>query len=472
MRRPDVVVGAALAVAALAVRLPLLHAAPYGDEAAHYAMARNLGFLDRTVHYPGLRDPLQLYPLTLGRPLFALLYAPASWFGFTAFRLLGMLVSCTVAVLVYALARRLGGGRCLAGLAGAVAALHPVLVVWGSRVFPDAAMTAFVLAALLAHDRGRPRLALLLAFAGAMTKETAIPAVLALAVPAAVRAVAQARRDGASVLRRAWFPVAIALGSGLGVAASYAAYPKLPGWATGGSWTAALESLLVSAWVLPAAFVGVWEPRARPLLWALASTLAFYAAFVLLRGGAVNAWYAILPASLGLVAVAVGAQKGFAGAAPRRLAGVGASGLMVALLVAPVVGAGTQSLHPLQPRPESGLRRATAAAASEFAYVAAARAFQDQRDPAVVVEIDLEWFWIVYPFEGAHATHYVNTFLWNVTSPDATLVHEALHGADLVWLQDYNTTFDQAFRATYAPCQVFAQGPLVAYDVRACPATR
>ncbi|MFA5944355.1 MAG: hypothetical protein WC876_07820 [Candidatus Thermoplasmatota archaeon] len=474
----DAAAAAGAFVVALALRLSMLPAAPYGDEAAHYSMARTLGFLDRSVHWLDLEIPFQLYPLTLGRPVFAVLHAPGAAFGFSAFRLLGMVYAALLAPLAYGLARHLGVRRPLSLAVAFAIGVVPSFVVWGARTFPDNAMASLAVAGLWAWVAGRPRLASALLLAACWTKETAIPVVVGLAVYELARGIRSRLSKG---LRgwsgwrprggEAWLLGTVVVAPLAGIAA-YVAVPKLPGWTTGGTLGSAVETLLLSSWLFgPALVAAACVPRARPIVAALAALLAFYAVFIVVRGGGINGWYAILPGALALVASAVALDTGLRSVHwPRPAAGLATAGLCLVLAVGVAGGHGgiATAMHPLDPRSEPGLAPSIRFVAAENGWLTNAIEFQERQAPARVLEMDLAWYWIDYPFAGSAATLFSYTVSYEEGRiPIGTLV-EWGESSDLTWLQDWNSTFHQAFKATYADCRVFESGQLNAYYLQTC----
>jgi hypothetical protein len=466
----DAAAACGLAAVALVPRLALLRATPYGDESAHYAMARTLGFLDRSILWIGPEVPFQLYALTLGRPGFALLHFPAALHGFEAFRAFGILVAAALAPLSYALVRAHGGRWPAATVAGAAVALLPAFVVWGGRVFPDSGMALFALGGLLAWRLERPRLAAGLLLAACLVKETAIPLLATLAALALVRGV-RSRRSLLPLTRgELWLLAALAL-SPAGILASYLAYPQLPGWTTGAALPSALELLVLSSWLLVPAAVGVLVPQTRVLAACLCGLLAFYALFILVKDGGVNGWYAIVPGALAIVTAALLVDHGLRSAGWPRLLAPPAAAALAFLLAAGVAGAGVSlaaTLHPLDPRPEAGLASTVRFVHQEHLFLRHAIEVQESRAPRTVLQMDTSWFWIAYPFAGSGSSAFANTAAY---PPDAIPVERLVsiaEGSDLTWLEDRNTTFHQAFRQTYSDCRVFEEGTLAAYDLRGC----
>lgn len=473
----DVLLGTVLLVGALLARWPLVSAAPYGDEAAHFVMARSLGFLDGSLVWSGSGDPFDLWPLVLGRPFFALAHFPGAQAGFEGFRVGGVLYASLLPATAFGLLRGLGCARWLAGSAATAAVLHPTFVVWGTRIFPDSLMAVLVMAAVAAWAAGRPALGSTLVVLACWTKETAWAAGLGLAALAAWTAMADARRRGRSAMRAAladravrWSVGALAVGA-VPLAVGYLAFPRLPGWAMGGEFAPAWERLWLVSWFALAPLAALAVPRARPLAAAGLGLIGFYLAFHALRGGSIQSWYAVLPGVVGLSCVAVVLDAAFKSAAWPRLASAPVGCLVAAALVAALAGTAGPSaaFHPLAPSREPGLAESIAFVRAEGADIGAAWEFQREARPSNVLLLDVLWFWVGFPVAGLDSTKIAYPVL---TLPQEVPVEQLAgqaESSDLVWMQDWNGTFERAFQTTYADCEVFAAGNWVAFRAKDCP---
>src|ERR1041385_3681471 len=337
--RTDTAAAAALAVAAFAVRWPLLTAPVYGDEAAHFAMARRLGTSAHISYFEG--GPWSLAHLVVGRPLFALLHAPGAWAGFEGFRWLGAAFSALLPAAAYVLARRLGVRAGPAFAAGAAVAVHPAFVVWGARVFPDSLMALLAVAGLAAHAAGRTRRAAALLLAAAWAKESALAALAGLVAFEAAKLLKGGRAAWTEGGRtQAWHraqPFAALLVAPIPLLVGHAMFPLWPGYAPGGDLRSAAETLWPSSWFLLPLAAAWWIPRARPVAAASAGLVAVYGFHVRGRGRVVRGWYVALPGALGLVLAATVGDAGLRSRRWPRMAApplaVGLAGLMVAAVV-------------------------------------------------------------------------------------------------------------------------------------------
>jgi hypothetical protein len=472
-RLVDAAVAAVLAALAFAARWPLLGAPVYGDEAVHYAMARRLGGSGGISFFEG--GPWTLAHLVAGRPLFALLHAPGAWFGFEGFRVLGAAFSALLPAAAYVLARRLGARPWLAAGAGAAVALHPSLVVWGARVFPDSLMAVFVVAGLAAHAAGRKGLAWLLVVAAVWVKESALGALGGLLVFEAV-ALARERsaagtKWGTQGLWRRARPLAALAVAPVPLLVGHALFPLWPGYASGGDVRSALEPLLLSSWLL-APLAAAWAvPRARPAAAAATGLLALYALHAAVRGRLLQGWYAVLPAALALALAAAVVEAGLRSRRWPRLAApplaVGLAGLMV-LAVAGTTALGALA-HPVQPRGEAGLPDTVDAVRREGADAEAMVRFQEARRPATVLEVDVFWHSVDYPLSGTRSTVVAYPVMAPLAPGAAARLGADGESSDLTWVQHWgDTPFEAAFVGTYGDCKVFAAGAWTAYDLAGC----
>jgi hypothetical protein len=465
-----------LAAAAFALRSPLLDDAPYGDESGHYMMARTLGVFGDDLPVVGTGATLELSRLVVARPVFALAFAPFAWLGFAGFRFAGVAAAALVAPALFAAVRSWGGQRAVAAVAGGVYALHPYLVAWQSKVFPDSLMALLFLLGLARLGRGRVAEAAGLLLLACWAKESAVPAVLGLAAACLAPAAWRRFRGGADrLLDRTTLLLLGAAGAGtLATATSVLAGGTPPGWGRGGSLPAALETLLLSSWLLLPLVGGLLARASRPWCSAALATLGAYAAHMLVRGGAVEGWYVPLPAALALGGAGLAAchllrrrhrQPRAARAATAAMAA------LAALLLVPVLGtagAAAWIVHPADPRDDPGLLATWASGSPEGRDLEAAARFHRGVAPARVLQVDVLWFYALHPFGGSHATTVAFTVgPW--ATGDAGRVAQAAERADVTWMHLWGTPLEEALAETYRDCLLFEQGPWRAYGAAACP---
>lgn len=332
-------------VLAVAVRWSILDAHPYTAEAAHYAMSLHLwnGVGNVGSLFSDVR-PDDFSWFFWQRPLLCLLYWPAAQLGFEAYRGAHVLVAGAVPVLAAVLLRHLAVPRPYAYGAAAVLAVHPVLVPWGVLVLPDTTVAAFVLAGLLAAHDGRPAATAASLLAGAWVKEVAIVATATLLLLALWRE-ADGSRARLWPLRLGRFATALLPAAALSVVPLGASLllpgAAVPGFRIGGGLDQSLERLFLLVWLAPLPAIGLLVPRVRRLCLVALAWPAFFVAYHLATGKAIEVWYNVVPATMVLCAAA--ATLGLAprdGPAPRRWAPAAASVAVTLLLAVQVTVSG------------------------------------------------------------------------------------------------------------------------------------
>lgn len=293
---------AAAYLVALAVRWTILDAGPYTAEAAHYAMARNL--------WRGVDNLDSLFEDVVPddfawffwqRPLLCLVFWPGASLGFTAFRVEHVLLSSLVPVLAATLLRQLGTRPAWAYAAALALAVHPVLVPWSVLVLPDSLVAAFALAGLLAAHDGRPFATAAFLLAGAWVKEVGAVTAAALFLLACWRD-ADGSRASLWPLRLGPFATPL-LAAGLLAAVPLAVslqlpYGTVPGFRVGGDLAVDLERLFLLVWLAPVALLGLALPATRRLAAVALAWPAFFVAYHLGTGKAIEVWYHVVPATL------------------------------------------------------------------------------------------------------------------------------------------------------------------------------
>lgn len=315
---PGLVVGLALWALAIAVKLPILRAQPYGDENLHCAVA--LHPFDPMQGYTTIWGQGMVLPTFWQRPAYYVLFHFPATLGFEAFRTTHAALASLVAPLGALLLRRHGASRLATACAGTALAIAPILALWGALAFVDGLMTVALLAFLLARHARRWSLAGALALVAIWTKETALIPVAALLAVDLVRAL---RRGHASLYplrlqpREAALAAAVALGP-MPLAWAIANGLLPPGGPAHGTWAQVAALLLPSPWLLPLLALGLRWRRSRFLsaagLAACASLLALHGA-----GRAVEAWYAVPTYTLGVLGCAASADAWVRAAWARRL---------------------------------------------------------------------------------------------------------------------------------------------------------
>lgn len=390
---------------ALSVHAHAVVHAPYGDEAFHYAAATRLWQPDSNVHVFYASESLDFNLLFWQRPVFFLLLAPAAAISFDAFQMFHTLLVSALPVVIVGLARSLGVARLSAGAVGLSAGIHPLLVVWTTRMFPDGLAATFALTALLLWTRGRHAHAVAVALAATWIKETAGLVLIALVVLWVFPAVARRLRlSPAEKPAGPWWgaPVALAVAP-LPIMYSLYLGGRFPGWVRDGNASTLLNVLVGSVLVFPFLVASLAFPRAR-LVGAMAiGYLAFFFGYAVFYNHQVQGWYVAIPLSLALVASAAAAhgldeevRRRFATRARPFLTILLA--LLVAVSVLPTGSAGRSIISGGLPGGPASLGATSAFMHLEGAdMVAAIDAFERTTESKVVV-VDASWLYLYYPF--------------------------------------------------------------------------
>jgi hypothetical protein len=451
---------------AAAVRLTLLDGPLFGDESAHYAVARGWG-----------DDPSNVYPeyglneaLWWQRPLFSLLLAPGAAVGLLAYRVEHALLAALLPLAVASVVRKAGARPLLAAGAGLAVALHPTFVLWGARAFPDSIMATLALAGLRAHQSGRPLATAALFAAAAWTKEAALP----LAAGLLAWATWTARRRGEAVL----WPLRLDRAStGLLGAVLLGALPTaytavvldspLPGWSGAPFAATGAAGLVVTAWLLVPVVAGLAWPRSRPYsLAALAFAAAALAHAAL--GHGLAAWSVVAPAALTVVGAAIALDEAgrHASGAVRASGRAATAALAVALLVLAAVPNTVLAKEVAAPagRPPASLGQLSGELHGDALADAVAAIRDDQWD--VVFLVDVGWYHVDHPFaQRAGAVG------WSYTGVSIPLDEwtRAVEGSSVTVLATTDRPLNVALRSTYADCVQANPGGFLVIDGPLCP---
>ncbi|MEK6985001.1 MAG: hypothetical protein AABX89_01290 [Candidatus Thermoplasmatota archaeon] len=451
----------ALYAVALAIRLWVAGGQPYGDEAAHYYVARHLGAGPTNV-FP----PQEMEFLFWQRPFFSLLLWPGAQFGFEAYRLQGHLVSALLPVLV-ALLVRSGGGRVGWSIAtGLVAAAWPPVVLWSVRVFPDPLLAALVLLGLLAWRSGRIGTAAALFLAATWVKEVGYLVPFALFATGLVAAL-RTREASLWPLRLNRPLTALAASLVLGPLPLLYDLAILggpaPGWSTSPLNISHLDGLFFSVWLIPLLGLGLRWPTTRNL----SAVALLYPGFYILysmTGRGIEAWYMVLPSLLVLAAASLTLHEASTRVRP-ALRAVPAALVAVALLVAflPSGTALRDLATPASPE-QASLSELADGLARDTRLTEALDAIPEPQTVGIF-SVDMPWFYVAYPlterfaFLGVGLTVFGTLPEWRAAFDDADWTVVAKNDAEL----------NRAIRAGYADCLRHDNPDFAVFETDACP---
>lgn len=450
---------AVLYAVAAAVRLAFAKTRAYGDEAHHYYIARHFG--DGPHNILNMADNQWLF---WWRPLFSLLLSPGAQFGFDGFRVGYMLMAAGIAPVVWWWLRGRGVSQGASVAAGVVAALHPFLLLWGVRAFPDGLMAVWYVLGLALWERGRRVAGAATLLAACWTKEVAL---VGIGVLLAEELLSTLRRSGPYEMQLRVGPRHALLMAVLALAYVPHWYAESlggrpPGWSRGGDLAVVLDGAFTTAWFIPFVLAGLaWRPARRPALHALAY-LGFYAFYQVALGGAAESWYFVLPTVLAVAAMAALFDGIVARSRePAAVTGARRSTPWIALTLVIVV-LGAQMLVPADvPAKQDVLHRGADVVEPSYREMVRTEFERDQdlwtvlahvhgEDRRGALLVDVAWFFAIWPVsEEVDLLHSAYTpgaradFAWAGAIEDA---------ANITLLRRQPTPLNKAVREVYADC--------------------
>ncbi|MEK6975988.1 MAG: hypothetical protein AABY18_06570 [Candidatus Thermoplasmatota archaeon] len=469
MRRvPAWVAPASLYLVAVAARLSLAWTRPFGDEAHHYYIARHFGHGPTNVL--GMLDNEWLF---WWRPLFSLLLSPGAQFGFTGFRVGYVLLAAVLAPALWSWLRGRGVSPVASATAGGLAALHPFLVVWGVRAFPDGLMVAVFVAGLAVWERGRVLAGAALLLAATWVKEVALVGVAVILVEELLPDVHRDRWDLQVRLR----PRHVALLAVL--ALSYVPHlyaesigGRSPGWSRDGSLAAVVDGAFTTIWFVPLVAVGLlFRQSRRPAILALAY-LAFFGGYAVAFGGRAEQWYFVMPTVLGIAAAvaAIDAARVSARPALRRLARPAAAvavAILAAQVLLPAATAGKQeALHPTVDVFELSYLETVRAERGRDQDLWTALDQLRGDDLHNVFLVDVAWFFAIWPV--SERADLVATAYTVGSAPDGVWVAAIEEVANTTFLRVEGTPLNLAIRDVYEDCITVASREYVILRGQGC----
>jgi hypothetical protein len=450
---------------ALAYRLRELGAPLYGDQALYFYLSQTLGFA------PGaLRDLGSLWTHFAVRPFMYLFFWPWANLGMTSFRLANIIVGAGVPCLLYALIIRFRVRPGLAAIVALTASVHPVLVSFSGRCFPDNLATALVLSGYLAYFCDRAALATATLLLTVLSKEAYAMFLLPLAADGAYRL----------IKTRSHIVLAPLLGFGAVVITTvlsiYVFDGRLQGWGSGKPDAAFFKGFLASGWFIPLYVLLLLEGQINALLIGLAAPTFFIVwGHVLHRG--VEVWYLYGPFCMALVALAVGLQTAIGSVAVpiehgpavsrfawlRRTISQSCALALVATIVVLPEQAGWRSwldLVRIDQLLDAGPRASADPVEQMATYV------RHQR-PKELLIMDSFWAYAYYPF-GTTADH-----IWKYYSTDNSDTGSKNQFGALIRKHDYVLTGDptntsaqaRAFHSAFRSCELNTIGKFTLYAV-------
>jgi hypothetical protein len=465
--RPHAFPCAVLFALGLAFRLREVHAPLYGDQALYFYLSESLGIATSSV-----KDLSPLWTHVAVRPFMYVFFWPWANMGMTAFRVANIVVGATVPCLIYCLSVRFRVGPALAAIVALAASVHPVLVTFSVKGFPDNLATALALGGYLAYFSNRRGAATALLLLTVLTKEAYAMFLLPLLGDGAYRFM-----KTRSLLALAPFVglCAVVVTNGISI---YLLDGRLQGWGSGKPESWFFRAFLASSWFIPLYVLLLLEREMQVLLVSLAAP-AFYAVWALLLHRGIEQWYIYGPFCVALVGLSVGLQSAMRHVASPIASGVpllpsrrermrtaSSKACAIALLATIVIlpeQAGWRNWLDLV-KLEHLLDWTSKAPPDHAEEMARVVKTQKPRDLLIV---DTFWAYAYYPF-GATARHVANTYTSDnddgvARAQFATLI--AQH--DYVLIGDAKKKSIQAdsFQDAFQRCQIQSRGKFALYSV-------
>lgn len=463
---------------AFGVRFNLWTVHPYGDEAAHYYVARHLGNGPEHVRsvnfdFPADKAPflsnLDTRPLFYQRPMFSLLLWPGAVVSFEAYRLLHIALTSLIPVAAILLLRQMETRTLLAAATGLLLAVNPLFVTWGTLVFPDSLMTLALAASVLAARRDRPITSAGLLLAAIWIKEVAIVAALFLLAHALLRG----RRLGQTSL----WPLRLdRLQTGYLVVVLVALGPLLysqflgglfPGWGRGGEIKSNIDRFFLQLWLLPVILAGLRWPRTRFLSGLALLYPAFFLAYRILLGRGLAIWHFPPMQFFAAAAATLVLDEWWTRARAKPSRALRFLPQFVALILAGLLAIQISVPETQAPRsrltmPLSGLSNMSLPEALRYEksrdhdlHEVLIR-LQEQTNSGLFL-VDVGWFYILHPISGLSATiYYGYTEVAEAGHQDPAFWSSHLErGETLALLFTLDVALNEAIRTVYADCRIY-----------------
>lgn len=462
------------------LRMRLRHAPYYGDEGLLFYLSRHLTRAPTNVHDLYFDGWAYVAHVVYQRPVYYLTYWPAAQVSFDAFRLFHIALASTLPVLILLLLRAKKVRLPFALGAGVAAATLPAFVTWGAVGLMDTYGVVLFVGGLWLRAARRPATGALVMLLSIGAKEIAwfgVLFVLGLSL-------LEARRQGRSLLPArldrfetvllyglpfAFLPLMLSMAGGV-----------VPGGHVDRHYPAALlDGLFITPWLLAPIALGLVWRRTRESALAGLFFPAFFLAGHLALDRAVEAWYAILPQSLVLVAVGMAADEactraGRAGAWSLRVAPmVAASGLAALLLASPVAVSSplkTDVLHPLFKEPVPDLAKVVRDGnGRDPDFWDAVSVVDHDRRPVFLVDVSTQTF--LYPLAESGRPIVAGSTVWT------TLAHLPMtpwnrtietNGGWTLLVRIDDNALNRAVRLVYADCIVRENRIFVVLDGARC----
>jgi hypothetical protein len=315
---------AALFAIGLALRWLFADGDFIGDDAWYLYLSHGFGT------EPGVQAEHPWFHIA-NRPLFYVFYHLSTYGGLAMFRLLGCVVGACVPVLSYATARKLGASIGSAALMAAFLCVQRQQLEYSAAVFPDVLAAAFALGACWATASQRVVLAMGLAIASVLSKESFI------FVPVIVVLLRALERGTWRLDRWDWAVLIVPALYLAVVTAVTLTTPdvRMQGWSTTGLTLKHARNMWLGPELWPLIGWLAWRRQTRILILWLGLPV-FYLLWNRVLGRGIAPWYVVGPSALAAVAAALALDVVAAASRTRgRLLQTLAIGLTVACVFVP-----------------------------------------------------------------------------------------------------------------------------------------
>ncbi|HEX9816844.1 MAG TPA: hypothetical protein VGB18_07680 [Candidatus Thermoplasmatota archaeon] len=465
---------------ALALRWYLIPSGIYGDEAWHYHVSRTWGAPVENVHILDLDDVTDGRALFLWRLGFFIPLTPGALISFDAFRALFSAYAALLSPLVFVILRELFVRRYLAAPAGLAVAISPYFVTWGERVFPDALLGTFLLAALWCWLRGSTVGAAGFSVLAMWCKEVAIVFVATLVL-------LQIASDHPAGTPRAWPPRISKRTLALLAICPIGLLPLLfalqggvafPGWSNGTLQAAHVDLLFGSAWLVPLILIGLCWRRTRFLAVLALAHPAFYILHNVIRGRQIEVWYHVVPQLLALLAAVQtldeAAVRSFANHRGRIASRTAVAAVAVLLLVGPLVPSEWEAKRAFAPASlvaSPSLTETIDFEQGRDRSLHEALASVEGADWEAVFVVDVGWYFHWYPF--GHEAKLVRKAYTDWEPEDGSQLPRWVNTAEnltrVTFLYKLDLPLNLALRDTYTDCVHHENVDYVVLRPSACP---
>ncbi len=449
------------------LRVRSIHMDVFGDETLYYYLSKTLGIAPAST-----KDLPPLWTHFSVRPFLYLFFFPWAQLGFIPFRLVNILVGCTVPCLIFALSTRMRASAYLAMCFALLASLHPQLIFHSVVAFPDMLATALLLGGLLAYFSDSTRWATLLFCLSVLTKEAFAMFLVPLLVDGSIR---RCKAREKLVIAPMVGLAVVAITNGFEV---YVLHGALQGWSSRRIGDDFYWAFFWSCWFIPFALLLLLHKEYRVFAISLGAPAFFYVWDHVMKKGA-DAWYVIGPFSVAMFVVTVAVQKALdtlktsasplpeeAPAPPLWLRipkPLCSAAILLILIVAPQ-GSGWRTIHVEDSLAQLGEPWLKAGSGN----IARAAAALKKMKPQNLLVMDAFWGCSYYPFGllARHVDSMCTEDNYHCITNESQLRNALGRHTDIIWANK-NLPRELTFRHLLKDCLVYKNREFTIYRLNA-----